>query len=211
MLGAGGAKHSAEVMDGFGSYMDPLSTRTGVLSVGMDVNMTVNEAETISMHPVELKLPKLPTRGKSSHADEIDRSRNHLSTSSTCMDAYTIGNEMETTENKAEIVSMHLIEPKLPDPLTMGANACTNEPNSCRDPAETSTGHEEAPSVEMDGEMTANATETVRIPQIEPKLQNSPIETAKWSANETNSTGTDRMHQADAQMCTALETMCKWL
>ena len=61
-LGAGGAKHSTEVTEGFGSYTDPSSAWTGVLSAGMDVNMTVNEAETISMHPVELNLPKPPTR-----------------------------------------------------------------------------------------------------------------------------------------------------
>ena len=82
-LGAGGAKCSAEVMEGFGSHMDPLSTRTGVLSAGTDVNMTVNEAETISMRPVQLKLPKPPTGGKNGHADETDGSRNHLSMSST--------------------------------------------------------------------------------------------------------------------------------
>ena len=117
--------------------------------MGMDVNMTVNEAETISMRPVELKLPKLPTRGKSSHADEMDRSRNHPSMSSTCMDAYTIRNKTETTENKVEIISMRLIEPKPPDPLTMGANACANEPNSCGNPAHMLTGHRETPGIEM--------------------------------------------------------------
>ena len=148
-LGTGGAKHSAEVTEGFGSYMDPLSARTGILSMGMDMNMTVNEAETISMRPVELKLPKLPTRGKSSHADEMDRSRNHPSMSSTCMDAYTIRNKTETTENKVEIISMRLKEPKPPDPLTMGANACANKPNSCGNPAHMLTGHRETPGVEM--------------------------------------------------------------
>ena len=108
-LGAGGAKHSAEVTEGFGSHMDPSSTWTGVLSVGTDVNMTVNEAETISMHPVELKLPKPPTRGENGHVDETDGSRNHPSMSSTHTDMYTIGNAMETTTNMQEIVSMHLI------------------------------------------------------------------------------------------------------
>ena len=92
---------------------------------------------------------------------------------------------METTENVQEIVSMHLIEPKLPDPLTMGAN----KSNGRRNPVDTSTGHGEIPGVKTHGEMTANATETVRILQVEPKLQNSPIETAKWSANKTNGCG----------------------
>ena len=40
-LGAGGAKCSAEVTDGFKSYMDPSSAWTGVLSVGTNMNMTV--------------------------------------------------------------------------------------------------------------------------------------------------------------------------
>ena len=173
-LGAGGAKCSVEVTEGFGSHMDPSSARTGVLSAGMDVNMTVNEAETISMRPIQLKLPKPPTGGENGHADETDGSRNHLSTSSTRTDTCTIGNEMETTTNAQEIVSMCLIESKLPNPLTRSANACANKSNGCGNPVETSTGYREVPSVETDRETTANVTETVRIPQIEPKMQNLP-------------------------------------
>ncbi|KIM65961.1 hypothetical protein SCLCIDRAFT_22472 [Scleroderma citrinum Foug A] len=188
-LGAGGAKCSAEVTEGFRSHMDPSSTRTGVLSAGTDVNMTVNEAETISMRPVQLKLPKPPTGGKNGHVDETDGSRNHLSMSSTHMDVYTIGNTMETTTNMQEIVSMRPIVSKWPNLLTKGANACANEPSSCRDPVEMLTGHREAPSVATDGDTTANATETVRILRIESKLQKSPIETAKQSANEMNGRG----------------------
>ena len=210
-LGAGGTKHNAEVTDGFGSHTDTSSTWTGVLSARTDVDTTVNEPETFSMPPIESKWPKLPTRGESSHADTADRSRNHLSMLSTHTDAYTIGNEMETTENKVEIVSMRLMEPKLPDPLTMGANACANKPNSCGNPVEMLTGHREAPSIKTDGETTANTIKTVRILQIEPKTQNSPIGTAKQCPDEPDSQGTKQMHQVDAWTCTALETMCKWL
>ena len=188
-LGAGGTKCNAEVTDGFRSRTDMLSARTGVLSAGMDMNITVNEPETFSMPPIESKWPKLPTRGERSHMDTADRSRDHPSMLSTRTDMYTIGNEMETTENEVEIVSMHLMEPKLPDPLTMGTNACANEPNGCGNPVEMLTGHREAPSVAMDGDTTANVTKTVRIPQIKSKLQKSPIETAKQSANETNGCG----------------------
>ena len=193
-LGAGGAKHSAEVTDGFGNYTDPSSARTGVLSAGTDMNTTVNEAETISMRPVELKLPKPPTRGENGHADEMDGSRNHPSMSSTRTDVYTIGNAMETTTNTQEIVSMRLIGSKWPNLHTMGANACTNEPNSCGDPAEMLTGHREAPSVATDGDTTANVTKTVRIPRIEPKTRNSPIGTAKQCPDEPDSCG----NQTDA-------------
>ena len=85
------------------------------------------------MPPIESKWSKLPTRGESSHVETADRSMNHLSMSSTCTDTYTIKNETETTENVQEIDSMHLIEPKPPDPLTMGAN----EPNGHRNPVDT--------------------------------------------------------------------------
>ena len=79
------------------------------------------------------------------------------------MDMYTIGNTMEMTTNVQEIVSMCPIVSKQPNLLTKGANACANEPSSCRDPAETLTGHREAPSIATDGDTTANATKTIRI------------------------------------------------
>ena len=143
-LGAGGTKHSAEVMEGFGSY------------------------------------------------------------------AYTIGNETETTENKAEIVSMRLIESKPPNPLTMSANACANESNGCGNPAETSTGHGESPGVETDAETSANAIEIVRASPNEPKPPNLPIRSARSAPDKPNgcgnrpdaSSGCTDMHSAgnDAQM-----------
>ncbi|KIM57571.1 hypothetical protein SCLCIDRAFT_28786 [Scleroderma citrinum Foug A] len=188
-LGAGGAKRNAEVTDGFGSHMDTSSTWTGVLSARTDVNTTVNKVETISTCPVQLKLPKPPTGGENGHADETDRSRNHPSMSSTCTDVYTAEDEMETAGNKAEIVSMYLIEPKPPDPLTMGTNACANEPNGCGNLAETLTGHGESPGIEMDAETSANAIEIVRASPNEPKLPNLPIRSTRSAPDEPNSCG----------------------
>ena len=150
-LGAGGVKHSAEVTDGFGNYTDPSSARTGVLSVGKNVNMTVNEPETFSMP---------------------------------------------------------LIEPKPPDPLTMGANACANKPNSCRNPAHMLTGHGESPGIETDAEMSANTIEIIRASQ---NHQTYLFEVQEVPQMSQTAVGTDRMHRVDAWTRTALETMRKRL
>ena len=191
--------------------MDPLSVQTGVLSMGMDVNMTVNKAETISMRPVELKLPKPPTRSESGHVDEADGPRNHPSTSSTHTDMYTVGNKTETTENRVEIISMHLIEPKPLDPLTMGANTCTIEPNGCGNHVDMLTGHGESPGIEMDAETSASVIEIVRASPNEPNRQTYLFKAQEVPQTSQTAAGTDQMRQADAWTCTALETMHKWL
>ena len=188
-LGAGGAKCSAEVTEGFGSHMDPSSARTGVLSVGTDVNMTVNEAETISMRPVQLKLPKPPTGGKNGHADETDGSRNHPSMSSTHMDGYTIGNMMETTTNVQEIVSMCPIVSKQPNPPTKGANGCANKSDGCGNPADTSSARMDVHSTGDDAKMAADEAENIRTLQNEPKMSNLPAGDAKCGGDVMDGVG----------------------
>ena len=106
-----------------------------------------------------------------------------------CTDVQSVGNAMETTTNTQEIISMRLIGSKWPNPLTMGANACANKPNSCGNPAETLTGHREAPGVKMDADTTANAIEIVRASPNEPKPPNLPIQSARSAPDEPNSCG----------------------
>ena len=187
--GIGDTKRAIFETDGIRSHADMSTGHREAPSIESNTIKPVKAMEIIRTPRKKQKPPDSPISAPKWLPDEPGGLRNQTDASSICMDAYTIGNEIETTANEAETISMCLIESKLPNPPTKGANACANKPNSCRNPAETLTGHREAPSVDMDGEMTANTTKTVRIPQIESKLQNSPIETAKRSANETNGCG----------------------
>ena len=187
--GIGDTKCAVFETDGIRSHADMSTRHREAPSIESNTIKPVKAMEIIRTPRKKQKPPDSPISAPKWLPDEPGGLRNQTDASSICMDAYTIGNEIETTANEAETISMCLIELKLPNPPTKGANACANKPNSCRNPAETLTWHREAPSIEMDGEMTANTTKTVRIPQIESKLQNSPIETTKRSANETNGCG----------------------
>ena len=180
--------------DGSNSQLDGLAGQADAWRGLTDGSNQSNSTETAVVSQGDNTGTYLCIRGAKCDIEKSDGLRNQTDASSICMDTYTIGNETKTTGNKAETISMHLIDPKPQDSLTMRANACANEPNGCGNPTDTLTGYRGSPSVETDRETTANATETVRIPQIESKLQNSPIETAKWSADRPNDCG----NQSDA-------------
>ena len=191
---AGDVNRLGDRADGSNSRPDGLAGQADAWRGLTDGSNQSNSTETAVVSQGDNTGTYLRIRGTKCDVEKSDGLGNQTDASSIRMDAYTIGNETETAGNEAETISMHLIDPKPQDPLTMRANACANEPNGCGNPADTLTGYRGSPSVETDRETTANATETVRIPQIESKLQNSPIETAKWSADGPNDCG----NQSDA-------------
>ena len=102
------AKWTLNESDGLSGHADRSSARTGSQSVETDVETARDEAETISIHPVESKPPKSPTKGANSCANKTDGSRHHPGTLNMRMHAVTPADEVGN-------ISMHPNEQKQPN------------------------------------------------------------------------------------------------
>ena len=185
-LGIGDVKHAVFEMDGVRSHADTPTGHGEAPSVKSNTTKPVNVMEIVRTPQKKSKPPDSPIATAKQRSDSLNSIADHTDGSRECTDAQSVGNVMETTTNTQEIISMRLIASKWPNPLTMGANACANKPNGCRNPAETLTGHGEAPGVKMDTDTTANVIEIVRASPNEPKLPNLPIQSARSAPDEPN-------------------------
>ena len=187
--GIGDTKRAVFEMDGVRSRADTSTGHGKAPSVESNTINPINMMETIRSPRKKQKPPDSPISAPKRLPDESDGLGNQTDASSIRMDAYTVGNETETTANEAETISMCLIESKLPNPPTRGANSCRNESDRCRDHADMLNVCMNAHSIGIDLRMPINVTETIRIPQNESKLPNLPIRTAKWAADEPDACG----------------------
>ena len=95
-----------------------------------------------------------------------------MDTSSACRDAYSIAYDANTAENAQQNVSMCPTEAKWPDPLTMGANGCTNETDRSRN-------HPCMLNMHMQMITPANEAGNISMHPNDQKMPNPPISTAK--------------------------------
>ena len=126
-----------------------------------------DKAETISMRPMESKLPNPLTIGANGCANETDGSRNHPGTLN--MRTHTI-----TPANKAGNISMHPNKPKTRNSPSGAAKQHSHELNSFGDTTNPSSGRRDNHSVGNIMGTVANETEIIRTRRNSAKTQNSP-------------------------------------
>ena len=94
-LRPGDAKHSIRETDGVGSHVDMLTWSMDIPSVETHALIPTKVPKIISTCPTEPKCPNPPTRGKSGHANEMDRSRNHLGVLNMPLAMHSVENDSE--------------------------------------------------------------------------------------------------------------------
>jgi len=99
---------------------------------------------------------------------------NHMDASSLQMDAPSVQAGARTTANKEQIVRMHRNQSKPPDSPAEAAMQRSNEPDGCRDCAETSSACTHVQSIGNDARMAENEAESIRTCRIGSKTQDSP-------------------------------------
>ncbi|KIM53464.1 hypothetical protein SCLCIDRAFT_1222784, partial [Scleroderma citrinum Foug A] len=103
-----------------------------VHSIANETETPVDEAEAIRISANEQKWPNSPGRTARGRPDKLNGCGNHADRSSVYTDMPSTGYDMETAKDEAETISMHPMESKPPNPLTIGANGCANETDGSR-------------------------------------------------------------------------------
>ena len=120
-----------------------------------DMETAKDEAETISMCPMESKLPNPLNIGANGCANKTDGSRNHPGTLN--MRTHTI-----TPANEAGNISMHPNKPKTRNSPSGAAKQHSHESNSFRDMTNPLSGHRDNHSIGNITGTVANETEIIR-------------------------------------------------
>ena len=173
------AKWTLNESDGLSSHADRLSARTGSQSVETDMEMARDEAETISICPVESKLPKSPTKGANGCANETDGSRSTPGMLN--MRTHSI-----TPADKAGNIRTRQIESKWPNPPISAAKQLPDKLNSCGNRADRSIGHTDVHSIGNNAGTAENMLKNVRMRQNGWKTPNSPPDGARWAPDMPN-------------------------
>jgi len=113
----------------------------------------------------------------------------HVDASNGHTDMPSIQTNTLTTANAPDVVSTPPRRNKPPDIPVSTAKRHPDEPNGCRNHADALNARTDVHSVGTDTKTTTNASETVRTSRNEPKTQNSPMETARWTPDAPNSCG----------------------
>ena len=142
--------------NGCGNHANRSSVCTDMPSTGCDMEMAEDKAETISMRPIESKLPNPLTIGANGCANESDESRNHAGTPNIFTHAITPVYE-------AENISMHPNEPQTQNSPASTGKPHKDETDSVGSHANASNGRTDVPNIETHAERTEIASKTVRI------------------------------------------------
>jgi len=154
------------------SRTDRSDGQTDVHNVANKMETPADEAETISMHPIESKPPDPPTKAAHSCANESDGHRNCTDRSTGQTDALNMSSRAGMTGiSHCVNVGMYL--------GARDAKRAVNETDGIGSHVDALTGHEDAHSVATDG-LPADEAETVSTQRTESEAPNSPIGTEKW-------------------------------
>ena len=160
-----------------GNCLVRLDGWTDVQNSGNEMETPADEAETISICPIESKLPKSPTKCTNGCANETDGSSHHPGTLNMCTHVITPTDEVGN-------ISMHPNEQKWPNSPVGSTRMAPDEPDSFGNPVDTSNGQTDAPSMQMDMLTSRNKPQTVRTPRNCSRPPNLPAEAAKQCSDE---------------------------
>ena len=185
-LRPGDTKCGVREMDGLGSQMDTLSGHSDMPSVKTDTLIPTIAPTIIRTTQKRGKPPNLPGQTANRTPHKSNGLRGHAHRSDAHLDMPSIGYDMEMAKDKVEIISMHPIQSKSPNPLTMSANGHTNKTDGSRI-------HPGMLNVcfGMHSKMETPADEagTISMCTIESEQSNPLTMGEKWPANEMNSCG----------------------
>jgi len=180
---ANGPRDQADVSKG---QADELEGWTDELRAQSDAPNASNKAETVGISHGDSASTYLGAIDEKRGADVADGLASHTDTSSGHTDAPSVRMDALTATNAPEIVSTHSTEPKRPYSPAEAAKKRSDEPNACGNLTDRSSAHTDAPSVQTDALMPANAPETVSIRPLELKTPNSPPGSARERAEHPN-------------------------
>ena len=181
-LGARGAKHNVNEMDGLGSHADALGGHSDMPSIKTDTLIPTIAPAIIRMTRKRGKPPNLPAQSAKWLPDKPNGCGNHAGTSSVHTGSQNVETDVETARDEVEIISIRPIESKLWNPLTKGANGCANETNGSRSTPRTLNMHTHSIT-------PANEAGTISMHQIGSKWPNSPSEATRQTLHESNAIG----------------------
>ena len=171
---------------------EPCGCIDWALGCAKHLNGCVNTCKHTTNHqnaPSKVETTRLTWEGAAWTPHKSNSLRGHADRSNACTDVQSIAHNMDTPADEAGTISMHRIEPKPPNPLTMGANGCTDEMDGSRNHPDMLNMCLGMHSTGNDSKMPINAVESVRIAQNKPKPQNSPPGDAKCNIDEMDGIG----------------------
>ena len=171
---SGDAKRDVDETDGLGGHADRSNGQTDAPCVQTDASTTLNKAQSVSIPQLEPELPNLPAGSAKSCSDEPNACGNPTDALSVQTDTPGVQTDALTPENTPQTVSIprrRLIRPNSP---LEAARQCSDEPNACGYPVDTSNAYTDMHSVESDARTAANMPKRVRTCQNGSKTQNSP-------------------------------------
>lgn len=157
-----------------------MGTRTSLATT--DAYRPANAPNSVRTPRKRGKPPDSPSRSARQRSDEPNGCGNRANRSSIWMDTPSIGCDMEMAEDEVETISMHPIESKLPNPLTIDTNGCANESDESRN-------HEGTPNMCTHAITPVYEAENISTHSNEPQTRNSPASTGKPHKGETDSVG----------------------
>jgi len=147
-----------------------------VHNIANKMETPADEAETISMCPIESKPPDPPTKAAHSCANKSDGHRNHTDGSTGQTDTLNVSSRAGMTGiSHCVNVGMYL--------GARDAKRAVDETDGLGGHADASSGHGNTQSVQTDVITTVNAPEIISTHPIEPKRPNSPVGDAKRSVD----------------------------
>ena len=180
------AKRDVDEMDGIGSYTDMSTGHRDALSVETDAPNASNHAGTTGISHGDEPNTYLGAGGAKCGVDATDGIESHTDASSGHGDAQSVQTDAITTVNTPGIVSIHPIEPEMPNLPGEGARWTPDQPNGAGNLTDRSSAQTDAPSVQTDALMLANALETIKICPLKLKTPNSPPGSARKRAEHPN-------------------------
>ena len=181
-LDARDAKRNINETDSLGSHADALGGHSDVPSIETDADMAAITPAIIRTTRKRGKPPNLPSQSTKWLSDKPNSCGYHLDRLDRRMDVQNAGNKMETPADEAETISMCQIEPKPPQPLTMGANGHANEMDRSRH-------HPGTLNMCMHAVTPADEVGNISTCPNKQKWLNLPISTTKQLPDETISRG----------------------
>ena len=150
-----------------GNCLDRLERQTDMQNGGNEMETPADEAETISICPVESKLPRSPTKGTNGCANETDRSSHHPGMLN--MRTHTI-----TPANEVGNIRTCQIKPKMPNSPAGSATLHSDEPNGRENHMDRLGTHTDGHSIKMHALTPRNKPQTVKMHPNNLKTRNSP-------------------------------------
>ena len=181
-LPAGSATSRSDATDGFRNCADRSNACTHVQSIVHETETAANPSKTVSIRQIEPKPPDIPDSTANRTLDESDSLTSHADRLDVDADVQNGANKMETPADEAETISMCQIEPKPPQPLTMGANGHANEMDRSRH-------HPGTLNMCMHAVTPADEVGNISTCPNKQKWLNLPISTTKQLPDETISRG----------------------